>query len=69
MSAPTKYLDTDTIDDVRNALGYQVPIEKIARHLGVGTDDLRIALDLPDRLDFRSHVVPTERDQPPQFNE
>ena len=42
-----RYLDADTIADARNALGCQVPIERIAAHLGVTVDELRQALGMP----------------------
>ena len=42
-----RYLDADTLADCRNALGCQVPIAKIAGHVGVSVDELRHALGMP----------------------
>ena len=46
-----RYLDADTLADCRNALGCQVPIAKIAAHVGVSVDELRHALGMPQWKD------------------
>lgn len=42
-----KYLDAATLADARNALGFGVPIAKIASHLNVTAEELREALGMP----------------------
>ena len=42
-----QYLDEDTLEDARNALGFQVPIEKIAGQLRVTVPELQSALGIP----------------------
>lgn len=39
-----RYLDADTIADARNMLGFRVPRERIAGHLGITVDEHRQAL-------------------------
>ena len=45
MSGP--YIDADTLDEIRNAYGLGVPLERLASQLGTDEETLRQLLGLP----------------------
>ena len=45
-----RYLDADQIADARNAVGFGVPLARIAGHMNVSVEQLRQALGMPPAL-------------------
>ena len=43
----SQYIDADTLDEIRNAYGCGIPLERLAAQVGVSEDDLRRLLGLP----------------------
>jgi len=41
------YINQEQLEDARNAIAFQVPIARVAAHLGVSAEVLRSALGLP----------------------
>jgi hypothetical protein len=44
----TPYIDGDTLQDIANAYGCGVPLDRLAAQVGTDEDDLRRRLGLPE---------------------
>ena len=42
------YIDQDTLDEIRNAYGCGIPLERLAAQLGIAEEALRRLMGLPE---------------------